>query len=128
MAVDNRVTVKCVAEIADVYCQTDEVRLAVDVPQRASIMEDRSDAGENVGLCVVFIGLFMWFLLPFHMWFSLATMWFLLAYYVVLISKKNKLYLLGIHPQKGGIISSSYTAMDYVLVGSLFLELYNIKQ
>lgn len=46
------------------------------------------------------------------------------------IPLSEKLYLLGIHPQKGGIISASYTAMDYVLLGTLFLELYqngNIK-
>ncbi len=39
----------------------------------------------------------------------------------------EKLYLLGIHPQKGGIISAAYTAMDYVILGSLFLELYQNK-
>ena len=46
------------------------------------------------------------------------------------IPLSEKLYLLGIHPEKGGIISASYTAMDYVLLGTLFLELYlngNIK-
>ncbi len=36
----------------------------------------------------------------------------------------EKLYLLGIHPERGGIVSGSYTAMDYVLLGSLFMELY----
>lgn len=35
-----------------------------------------------------------------------------------------KLYLLGINPKKGGIILASYAAMDYILLGSLFLELY----
>lgn len=40
------------------------------------------------------------------------------------IPLSQKLYLLGIHPEKGGIISSSQTAMNYILVGSLFLELY----
>lgn len=40
----------------------------------------------------------------------------------------QKLYFLGIHPEKGGIISWSYTAMDYVLVGSLFMELYQLKK
>ena len=43
------------------------------------------------------------------------------------IPLSQKLYLLGINPEKGGIISSSYTAMDYVLMGSLFLELYQRK-
>ena len=38
------------------------------------------------------------------------------------IPLSQKLYLLGIHPQKGGIISAAYTAMDYALLGSLFLE------
>lgn len=40
------------------------------------------------------------------------------------IPLSQKLYLLGIHPKKSGIISGSYTAMDYILVGSLFMELY----
>lgn len=46
------------------------------------------------------------------------------------ISLSQKIYLLGIHPKKGGIISAAYTAMDYALLGTLFLELYlqkNIK-
>ncbi len=43
------------------------------------------------------------------------------------IPLSQKLYLLGINPQKGGIISASYTAMDYVLIGTLFLELYQNK-
>jgi len=43
------------------------------------------------------------------------------------IPLSQKLYLLGIHPQKGGIIGASYTAMNYVLVGSLLLELYQNK-
>ena len=43
------------------------------------------------------------------------------------ISLSQKLYLLGIHPKKGGIISSSYTAMDFVLLGSLLMELYQQK-
>lgn len=46
------------------------------------------------------------------------------------ISLSQKIYLLGIHPNKGGIISTAYTAMDYCLLGMLFLELYqegNIK-
>lgn len=40
------------------------------------------------------------------------------------IRLSEKLYLLGIHPKKGGIIAASCTAMDYILLGSLFLELY----
>ncbi len=43
------------------------------------------------------------------------------------IPLSQKLYLLAINPQKGGIISASYTAMDYVLIGTLFLELYQNK-
>ena len=43
------------------------------------------------------------------------------------IPLSQKLYLLGIHPQKGGIISAAYTAMDYALLGSLFLEFYQNK-
>jgi len=43
------------------------------------------------------------------------------------IPLSQKLYLLAINPQKGGIISASYTAMDYVLIGTLFLELYKNK-
>ncbi len=40
------------------------------------------------------------------------------------ISISQKIYLLGIHPQKGGIISAAYNKMNYVLLGTLFLELY----
>ncbi|HKI88093.1 MAG TPA: GPP34 family phosphoprotein [Draconibacterium sp.] len=40
------------------------------------------------------------------------------------IRLSEKLYLLGIHPKKGGIISASYSAMDYILLGAIFLELY----
>ena len=36
----------------------------------------------------------------------------------------EKLYLLSIHPKKGGIIFSARTASDYVILGSLFLELH----
>lgn len=43
------------------------------------------------------------------------------------IPLSHKLYLLGIHPEKGGIVSSAYTAMDYVMLGSLFLELHQNK-
>ena len=40
------------------------------------------------------------------------------------LSISQKIYLLGIHPKKGGIISAAYSTMDYVLLGTLFLELY----
>lgn len=43
------------------------------------------------------------------------------------ITLSQKLYLLGINPEKGGVISAAYSALDYVLVGSLFLELYQNK-
>jgi len=43
------------------------------------------------------------------------------------IPLSQKLYLLAIHPEKGGVISSSYTAMNYVIIGSLLLELYQNK-
>ncbi|NQU51535.1 MAG: GPP34 family phosphoprotein [Bacteroidetes bacterium] len=43
------------------------------------------------------------------------------------IPLSQKLYLLAIHPEKGGVIAASYTAINYVLVGSLFLELYQNK-
>lgn len=44
------------------------------------------------------------------------------------VTLTQKIYLLGIHPQKGGIISPAYTAMDYCLLGTLFLELYQSKK
>ena len=40
------------------------------------------------------------------------------------IPLSQKLYLLGIHPEKGGLISASYSVMNYILIGSLFLELF----
>jgi hypothetical protein len=40
------------------------------------------------------------------------------------ISISQKIYLLGIHPKKGGIIVSAQSAMNYVLIGTLLLELY----
>lgn len=43
------------------------------------------------------------------------------------ISLSQKIYLLGIHPKKGGIISASYSSMNYVLTGAHFLELYMNK-
>jgi hypothetical protein len=46
------------------------------------------------------------------------------------IPLSQKLYLLGIHPEKGGIVSSSYSVMNYVLSGAILLELFkngNIK-
>lgn len=36
----------------------------------------------------------------------------------------QKLYFLGIHPKKGGIAFRSNTAMDYVVLGGLLMELY----
>jgi hypothetical protein len=36
----------------------------------------------------------------------------------------QKLYLLGIHPEKGGLISASYSVMNIILIGTLFLELF----
>ncbi len=46
------------------------------------------------------------------------------------IPLSQKLYLLGIHPEKGGLISSTYHVINFVLTGALFLELFqnqNIK-
>lgn len=40
------------------------------------------------------------------------------------IPLSQKLYFLAIHPEKGGITTWSYTAIDYVILGSLFMELY----
>lgn len=36
----------------------------------------------------------------------------------------QKFYLLGIHPEKGGLISASYSVMNIILIGALFLELF----
>jgi len=36
----------------------------------------------------------------------------------------QKLYLLAIHPEKGGLISASYSVMNTVLNGAMFLELF----
>ncbi|WP_347838134.1 GPP34 family phosphoprotein [uncultured Draconibacterium sp.] len=44
------------------------------------------------------------------------------------IPLSQKIYLMGINPEKGGISSRSYTAMDYVLLGTLFMELYLEKK
>lgn len=38
----------------------------------------------------------------------------------------QQLYLLAIHPEKGGINTWSYSAIDYVVLGSLFMELYQL--
>jgi hypothetical protein len=46
------------------------------------------------------------------------------------IPLSQKLYLLAIHPEKGGIVSASYSVINYVLAGSLLLEMQlngNIK-
>lgn len=40
------------------------------------------------------------------------------------IPLSQKLYVLGIHPEKGGLISASYSVMNTVLNGALFLELF----
>ncbi len=40
------------------------------------------------------------------------------------IPLSQKLYLLGIHPEKGGLISAAYSVMNFVLIGALFLELF----
>jgi hypothetical protein len=40
----------------------------------------------------------------------------------------QKIYFLGIHPEKGGIRSTSQTAMNYVLIGTLLMELYLEKK
>ncbi len=39
------------------------------------------------------------------------------------LSLSEQLYLLGIHPEKGGIVSASYGAMSYVLAGACLLEM-----
>lgn len=40
------------------------------------------------------------------------------------IPLSEKLYLLGINPKKGGIISAARTAMDYAILGGLIWEMY----
>lgn len=40
------------------------------------------------------------------------------------IPLSQKLYLLGIHPEKGGLISSTYRVISFILTGALFLELF----
>jgi hypothetical protein len=40
------------------------------------------------------------------------------------ISLSQKIYLLGINPKNGGILADAYTAMNYTLLGMLFLEMY----
>lgn len=40
------------------------------------------------------------------------------------IPLSQKLYLLGIHPEKGGLISASYSVMNFNLIGALLLELF----
>ena len=40
------------------------------------------------------------------------------------IPLSEKLYLLGINPRKGGIISAANTQMDYVILGGLILEMF----
>ncbi len=43
------------------------------------------------------------------------------------IPLSQKLYFLGIHPEKGGLISPAYHVIGFVLTGSLFLELFQQK-
>ena len=45
-----------------------------------------------------------------------------------LIPLSQKLYFLGINPEKGGIFSRSASAMNYVVLGSLLMELYLQKK
>jgi len=40
------------------------------------------------------------------------------------IPLSQKLYLLGVHPEKGGLISASYSVMNFNLIGAVFLELF----
>ena len=40
------------------------------------------------------------------------------------IPLSQKLYLLGIHPEKGGLIMASQSVMNFNLIGALFLELF----
>ena len=43
------------------------------------------------------------------------------------IPLSQKLYLLAIHPEKGGLISSASSMMNYILPGALLLEMYLTK-
>lgn len=43
------------------------------------------------------------------------------------IPLSQKLYLLGIHPEKGGLISATYSVMNFILIGAVLLELYHCK-
>ncbi len=43
------------------------------------------------------------------------------------IPLSQKLYLLGVHPEKGGLISTTYHVINIVLAGALFLELLQQK-
>ena len=45
-----------------------------------------------------------------------------------LIPLSQKLYFLGINPEKGGILSRSQSAMDYVILGGLLMELHLLKK
>ena len=40
----------------------------------------------------------------------------------------QKLYFLAVRPDKGGISSHCYTALDYILLGALFMELFTQKK
>ena len=40
------------------------------------------------------------------------------------IPLSEKLYLLGVNPKKGGIISTANSQMDYVILGGLIMEMF----
>ena len=40
----------------------------------------------------------------------------------------QKIYFLGIHPEKGGIRSGSVSAMHFVVIGTLLMDLYLEKK
>lgn len=44
------------------------------------------------------------------------------------IPLSQQIYLLGVHPEKGGIRSAAHAASDYIILGSLFMELYALKK
>ncbi len=43
------------------------------------------------------------------------------------LSLSEKLYLLSVNPEKGGIVSATANALNYVIIGGLLLELYQNK-
>ena len=40
------------------------------------------------------------------------------------IPLSQKLYLLGIHPEKGGLIMAAQSVMNINLIGAIFLEMF----